>query len=138
MLHEFKIILEIPGKALNPNSRTHWGPKSKAAKEQRESAGFLSEMKIRQMRKALGEFELEMNQEWDHVFIKPVFYYKDKRRRDRDNCSAALKSARDGICDAMKRYGIVKDDDQFVPLPPEILVDKNLPRVEITISRELE
>ena len=82
MIHEFKIILGLPDKPLSPNSRTHWGARSKATKEHRTAAAHLAEIEIRQMRKALGEFELEMNQEWDHVFIKPVFYYKDKRRRD--------------------------------------------------------
>ena len=138
MIHEFKIILGLPDKPLSPNSRTHWGARSKATKEHRTAAAHLAEIEIRQMRKALGENDFKLTHKWERVFISPVFYFKDKRRRDRDNCSASLKAARDGICDAMKRYGMVDDDDQFVPMPPKILKDKHLPRVEVTISRELD
>lgn len=138
MIHQFKIVLPLPGKALNPNSRTHWGAKAKAAKELREEASFASEAEIRLMRKELAGDNQILTQLWEHVFVSPVFYFKDRRKRDRDNCSASLKSARDGICDAMKRYGIVEDDDNFVPMPATIEWDKHLPRVEITVSRSLD
>jgi len=138
MIYEFQIILQLPGKALNPNSRTHWGAKAKAAKELREEAQFVTETELRSLRKKLAQGDLNMACQWDHVFVKPIFFFKDKRRRDKDNCSASLKSARDGICDAMKVYGYATDDDNFVPMPPEIKVDKNLPRVEITVCRDLD
>ena len=138
MIHQFQIILGLPGKALNPNARTHWGARAKATKSQREEAAFVSEAEIRAMRKNLAGERLDMSHEWERVFVQPVFFFKDKRRRDRDNCSASLKAARDGICAAMKRYGIVTDDDSFVPMPPKIEWDKHLPRVEITISRDLD
>ena len=137
-MDEFQIVVECPGKVLNPNSRAHWGARAKATAEQRESAFFLTTAELRLMRKDRAQHGLPLNQKWTHVFVKPVFYFKDRRRRDRDNCSASLKAARDGICDAMKDYGYVTDDDVFVPMPPEIKWDKHLPRVEITVSRDLE
>ena len=138
MIYEFQIILRLPGKALNPNSRPHWGSKAKATKELREEASFVTEAEIRLLRKRLAQSDLKFSTVWNHVFVKPVFFFKDKRKRDKDNCSASLKAARDGICDAMKKYGYVEDDDNFVPMPPEIKVDKHVPRVEITVSRELD
>lgn len=137
-MDSFQINLQLPGKALNPNARCHWGAKAKASKEQREFARFLAEAELRSMRKALGKDGVDFTREWELVYVRPVFYFKDARRRDRDNCSASLKAARDGICDAMKAYGYVDDDDIFVPLPPVIRKDKHLPRVEITVSRDVD
>lgn len=138
MIHQFKIVLPLPDKCLNPNSRSHWGAKAKATKAQREEACFASEIEIRLMRKALAGGDLKMSQSWERVFVQPAFFFKDRRRRDRDNCSASLKAARDGICDAMKRYDIIDDDDSFIPMPPRMEWDKHLPRVEITVSRDLD
>jgi Holliday junction resolvase RusA-like endonuclease len=137
-MNEFKIILDLPGKALNPNSRSHWGARAKASKSQREDACFASRISLRDMRKEILANELSVSSEWERVFVQPVFFFKDRRKRDRDNCSASLKAARDGICDAMKKYGYVEDDDSFVPMPPVLELDKHLPRVEITVSRFLD
>jgi len=81
---------------------------------------------------------LNLNVTWERVFVQPVFFFKDRRKRDRDNCSASLKAARDGICDAMKKHSYVEDDDTFIPMPPILKLDKHLPRVEITVSRFLD
>lgn len=61
-----------------------------------------------------------------------VFYFKDKRRRDRDNLLASLKAAFDGIADA----GIVSDDSSFRH-QVEIGEPCAEPYIEITISERV-
>lgn len=126
---EFKIVIGIPGRALNPNYRGHWGARAKAGKEQREAARFAAQVEI---------LDLPVDLKWDIVRVEPTFYYPTRRKRDRDNCSAALKSARDGICDALHHYGFVADDSGFIPMPATILHDKHLPRVEIQVFNWME
>ncbi|MFA5186672.1 MAG: hypothetical protein WC551_09370 [Patescibacteria group bacterium] len=61
------------------------------------------------------------------------FYYATNRRRDQDNATAALKAAYDGIVDS----GLVGDDDirHMRRDSPEFAIDKDHPRVELTIVR---
>ena len=70
---------------------------------------------------------------WQTAEVKAVFYHKTNRRRDGSNFNAMLKGAFDGIVDA----GLVVDDDarHWTTLPPEFYIDKENPRVEITITR---
>ena len=62
-----------------------------------------------------------------------MFYHKTNRRRDGANYNAMLKGAFDGIVDA----GIAVDDDHkhWTTLPPEFHIDKEFPRVEITVTK---
>lgn len=61
--------------------------------------------------------------------VQMTFYYRDSRRRDRDNALASMKAALDGIADAE----IVSDDVDFTHLPVTISVDRSRPRVEIVV-----
>jgi len=69
---------------------------------------------------------------WPRVEVRPIFYCRDSRRRDRDNLGASLKSAYDGLADA----GLLTNDYYLIPMPPEVLVDRKDPRVELIINRE--
>ena len=120
-----KIVISLPPQCLSPNARTHWGQRAKAAKEHREEAAFNMDV---------GLLESPLLTDWSTTTIQPIFFHKTKHSRDRDNCSAMLKAARDGISDAMIRHGLVKDDSGFVPLPAVLDYDRHLPRVEILIS----
>jgi len=66
--------------------------------------------------------------------VESVFFYKIKRRRDRDNCLAQLKAAFDGLADA----GLVVDDSDFIHMPVRLEFDKANPRVELHITRAEE
>jgi Holliday junction resolvase RusA-like endonuclease len=63
--------------------------------------------------------------------MQAVFYWPDKRRRDDDNASASLKAYRDGVADA----GLVSDDSSIRALPAVLDMDKQNPRVQITLTR---
>lgn len=82
----------------------------------------------------MGEAVQEVDKEvdWQHSVIQPVYFFKDKRRRDRDNYAAMLKSAYDGIADATS-----VDDKEFIPMPCVMDVDKEDPRVELVVTAEV-
>ena len=90
------IELPWPPKELNPNARTHWARKSKAAKAYRAACHVLT--------KQSGVVAPE-----GKVGLVLEFCPPDRRRRDDDNCLSSFKSGRDGMADAL---GI--DDSRFV------------------------
>lgn len=119
MSEPVKIVLPLPSRDVSPNSRGHWAKKARAVKKQRQDA-FLG------ARAALG-FRREPR--WRLARSKAYFYFRDNRRRDRDNMAASLKGAYDGIVDA----GILADDSGLTHEPIVFAVDKTDPRVEIFI-----
>lgn len=72
---------------------------------------------------------------WQRATMLAHFFHKQTRRRDGVNHNAMLKAYQDGIIDA----GLVVDDDSehFTTLPPEFSIDRELSRVELTITRTL-
>jgi len=117
------IVLPLPAPALSPNARVHWAKKAKATKAYRNHAW--SEAKT-----ATWDGSTYRPPRWERAEVRATFYFPDRRRRDRDNMLASLKSAFDGIADA----GIVVNDSGLIPAPPEVRVDKTgIPRVIITI-----
>lgn len=115
------ITLPIPPRTLNPNGRGHWAKKSRVAKTYRDAGrnAAIDAMNRAKMRKPFASAK-----------VTPVFYFKDARRRDKDNFLASAKSLLDGVADA----GVVKDDSQFTYLPVEFKVDKADPRLELIIE----
>ena len=97
-----EIVLPWPDRALHPNARTHWAKRAKLAKGQRGLA------KVRAY--VAGWHRVEWPEGRLHVWIDG--YPQDRRRRDADGLLSSLKSALDGIADAM---GV--DDMRFVPHP---------------------
>ena len=116
------ITLPLPPKGLSPNDRMHWAWKAAAVKKYRSWSAAATTEQLCKNPKYRG---------WAAAKVQPVFYFKDKRRRDRDNLAATLKAAYDGLVDA----GLLVDDEGLVPLPPEIGVDRENPRVELILTR---
>ena len=111
------IVLPLPPRELSPNARPHWAAKARAVRRYRETAylSSLAERRARPMRVAK---------------VTARFFFRTRRRRDRDNLLASLKPAFDGIADA----GIVTDDSAMVHMPVEQRVDRANPRVEIAVE----
>lgn len=84
-----KINLNWPSKDLSPNARCHWAKKAKVVKKYRSECFYMA----KQAKVTLPETEKI------HLFVD--FYQPDKRNRDQDNMQAAMKSAYDGIADAL-------------------------------------
>ena len=97
-----EIVLPWPARVLHPNARAHWSKRVKAAKAERGMAMLLAA--------AAGWHRVEWPEGRLHVWIDG--YPQDRRRRDADGLLSSLKSALDGIADAM---GV--DDMRFVPHP---------------------
>ena len=86
---EHIVELHLPAKELSPNARVHWSKSSRAKKAYRHAAYILAlDSGVRGLK--FESYRLE-------------FTFKDNRRRDRDNATASMKSALDGIADAVKQ-----------------------------------
>jgi crossover junction endodeoxyribonuclease RusA len=96
------LTLPFPPAELNPNKRTgrHWGEAHGAKKKYMADCFILAKAALQGMQVPHGTLALDI------TFVQP-----DKRRRDRDNLLAAMKSGLDGISQAL---GI--DDSHFEPL----------------------
>lgn len=77
--------LPWPPKALSPNARTHWRPKSKATKGYRTLC-----------------WALALEAKAEGRILRVIFHPPDGRKRDDDNIIASFKAGRDGIADATK------------------------------------
>lgn len=106
--------LPMPSSDLNPNRilTLHWAIVAKTKKKHRENAYWLS--------KEL--FSKYLNDAYFLPFkkctIKRVFYFSDKRRRDKDNYDAMTKAYSDGLKDS----GIIFDDSCIEWLGTEFIV----------------
>jgi len=121
------VILPLPVKVLQPNCTigSFGGRMMKAAATKR----------YRRLAKEAVEAECIVTTPWEFAKVEAAFFHKDARRRDEDNATGALKAAYDGLVDAK----LVPDDDyrHMRRGTPEFSVDKEFPRVELTITRIL-
>lgn len=83
------VVIPWPPKNLSPNARVHRLARAQSAKVYREAAYTLAKAS-KLASQGVGSVALEI-----------TFYGPDKRRRDLDNCLAAIKSGLDGIADAI-------------------------------------
>lgn len=97
-----ELLLPWPDRVLHPNVRVHWAKRAKAVKIARADAYVLAVQN--------GWRGLTLPEGPLHVWIDG--YPPDRRRRDADGLLSSLKSAIDGIADAL-----AVDDRRFVPHP---------------------
>ena len=71
-------------------------------------------------------------QNWETLSAKTVvemtFYFKDKRIRDTNNCLKLL-------CDVLEDGGVYSNDYYCLPRVNNFFIDKNNPRLELTIYK---
>jgi Holliday junction resolvase RusA-like endonuclease len=113
---EIGVVLPLPDRRLSPNSRVCWQAKARSVKAYRAFSFSLAQ---------------RYPSRWKAASAEATFYFRDKRRRDRDNLLASLKAAFDGIAAA----GVVEDDADLTHLPVRVEVDRENPRVEIILRR---
>ncbi len=116
------IVLDLPPKELNPNSRAFWRVKRLAVKSYREHAKIESMVAARRY---------NLYDSFREVKIQAAFYRARNVPMDGDNALAMLKPAFDGLQDA----GIVTNDRQITHLPVLFFKDVESPRVELRIER---
>ena len=86
-MKEYLIRLSWPARDLSSNSRAHWAKRARAAKDYRTEAW--AECKRHQVQPMPG------------ATLEFSYSPPDRRRRDAQNMPHALKSAIDGVADAM-------------------------------------
>ena len=114
-----KIILPLPDRNLSPNARIHWTQKSKLTKAHRARAKICA-------LEAFGCGNVYLVKSY-----RLLFFWPDKRRRDRDNASAFCKAYMDGISDALGQ-----DDSEFAFKGVRFELDRENPRLEIEFDVE--
>ena len=124
-MDSYTIVLPIPHKHLSPNARPHWRAKAKAVKGYRQGACFETHTAIECR---VGDHPPN----WGSASVLVRAYFKDKRKRDKDNIQASLKAAFDGLADA----GLIDNDSGLTHLPMEVLVDKKNPRIELVVTKQ--
>jgi len=119
-----KIELPLPHKNLSPNSRCHWRAKAAATKKARSESRLITMDAMN--RSDCAEWF------WPAAKVRAVFYFKDHRKRDRDNALSSLKAHFDGLADA----GLISNDSGLTHMPVVMSVDKTNPRVVLLIEKE--
>jgi Holliday junction resolvase RusA-like endonuclease len=127
VLDVLTITLPIPFQVQSPNNTPHWSKKSGPVATSRLLAKLAATDIMNRM-------NVWNPPRWKEAETMAVFYYETNRRRDRDNSGASLKAYWDGIADA----GVVENDSGFIHHPPELLVDKERPRVELTLREYVQ
>lgn len=112
------ITLMLPAHALSPNARNHWRTVWKAKKYYRQIASANARLAYN-------------GHPFKSATCEARFYFKnDKRKRDRDNLLASLKSAFDGLADG----GLIENDRDLTHLPVKVGIDDERPRVELHVT----
>lgn len=112
------VTLPLPPKELSPNARVHWAARATATRRYREAAYLLA-------------LPSRPRRPMQVARVTARFFFKTRRRRDRDNLLASLKPAFDGLADA----GLVADDSGLIHMPVEQHIDRTDPRVELVVER---
>ena len=117
-----EIVLPLPHKNLSPNARCHWRAKAAATKKARSDASWAA---------LAGIADRNWNQPlWGTATVQATFYFRDKRRRDRDNMLSSCKAYFDGLADS----GLIANDSGLTHLPVKVEIDKANPRVVLTVT----
>lgn len=125
------ITLPLPTRNLSPNARCHWAVKAREVKVYRALAHWRATKEMQRDLASRGAvFGAVLPMRLDRATVRLTFYWPDKRRRDRDNALASMKSAMDGFTDA----GVWGDDSGVTFLPIAFEVDRASPRVEVEVT----
>lgn len=125
-MRQITITVPIPPKFCNPNarSRNHHANAAhkKQAKEESRDAAYV----------AVGQLEdwRSYNFPWDFADWHITWFHPTDQLKDRDNIIAGLKSTLDGLT----LSGVLADDKDLSDPTTSREVDRENPRVEITLT----
>lgn len=105
---QITVELDWPSRLLHPNARVHWAMKSRVAKVARRNAYILT--LVAQGRR------LYIHDSMSRIPVAMTFYPPDRHPRDEDGMVSSLKSALDGVADALQ-----VDDKLFKLGAPEVI-----------------
>jgi crossover junction endodeoxyribonuclease RusA len=124
MTTSYTITLPLPHKHLSPNARPHWRAKAKATKTARTSVAVEVA--------AVMSFYESVAPRWKTATVLIRAYFKDARKRDKDNIMASCKAYFDGLADA----GLIDNDSGLTHLPMVVAIDKKNPRIEMVVTKQ--
>lgn len=115
------ITLPLPAKSLSPNARVHHMTLARAKAVHTKRAAWVT-------------FEVLHGDtpKWQSATIQATFYHAQQRRRDQMNLLGSLKAYEDGLVLA----GLLADDEGVTWSPAIRLIDRENPRLVLTITRE--
>jgi hypothetical protein len=93
-----RIILPWPDKRLSPNARLFWAKVKPVKAKAREDAAYAT---YAAMNAGARDVRAWFARDDGPIAVTVTFFPPDARHRDDDNMIASLKSARDGIADAL-------------------------------------
>jgi Holliday junction resolvase RusA-like endonuclease len=113
------LTFPLPPKELNPNvsHSAHWVRTCKAKN------AYKADVRLKLMIDNVPPLMLE------RARTETRFYFASRRKRDQDNAAASCK----GLWDVFTEWGIWRDDEHVRHEPPELLVDRKSPRLEVSI-----
>lgn len=76
-------------------------------------------------------YESNVSGKWVAAACQCLWFARDNRRRDRDNCLSSLKATFDGLADAQ----LLVNDAGLVHLPLRIFTDPKNPRIELILNQ---
>lgn len=114
------VKLGLPPGPLWPNARPHRMTKARATKAYRHEAKIAAKQALRR----------SVPPRWAAATLEAHFYFRAQRRRDPDNCLAALKAAFDGLRDA----GVIADDNRLTHRPVKVECGRSRGGVELRIE----
>lgn len=114
------VTIPVPPKECSPNSRCHWRAKAKAVKGMRLAAWGAARVALDRCPPP----------SWPAAELRFTWYTRTKRRLDADNALSCLKGAIDGLRDA----GVIADDNALTIHPATFAVDRENPRVVLTLE----
>lgn len=97
---KFQVTLPFPKKELSPNARLHFMALAKEKRKYREACFWTA--------KTAGHVKFPGD---ENLKLTMTFYPPNRRKRDRDNLIASMKSGLDGVADALQ-----VNDCRFDPL----------------------
>ena len=112
------ITLPLPPRELSPNSRCHWAQKAAWVKRYRARTW------------AAARIAMDGDPpRWERATVQIRWIGHTRMHPDPDNALARCKALFDGLTDA----GVFADDRGLTHLPVLFAVDRNNPRIEVTI-----
>lgn len=120
MTDQITITLPLPAAALSPNARVHWRPKAVAIAAARAEAEIVARLAARRYGWAVAQ----------DAVVRVVWHARTRRWPDDTNIRGWLKPYEDGL-----QGVLIADDNRLTWLPVERALDRDNPRVELTLYR---
>jgi len=120
---EFKVRLRIPHRYLNPNVKCHWSAEAEQVRIHKMEAYYVGLDVVGNL------FKFKKPRSKD-AEVQRIYYFKNKRGRDKDNFDIMTKPYMDGF----EKIGLFDNDCYVSYLKTEFNIDRKDPRLELIVN----